>query len=151
MIILHLVLLPCIYIQPIRPLCSPLLIHYRTRAVCWNLYVFRAKANGAGDRRKKKEKGKKKLHFSFAFIARAKDEGPRQVTVVSYRKILISSDDSHSALDRLYKFKRAGKTFSCLACHWLKVRLSENAISIEISRNVSTRQNIRNVSLISDE
>lgn len=28
MIMLHLVLLPCIYIQPIRPLCSPLLIHY---------------------------------------------------------------------------------------------------------------------------
>jgi len=38
------------------------------------------------EEKKREEKGDQKRHFSFAFIARAKDEGPRRATVVSYRK-----------------------------------------------------------------
>lgn len=42
MIMLHLVLLPCIYIQPIRPLCSPLLIHY-SYVQYWNQLLHEGK------------------------------------------------------------------------------------------------------------
>jgi len=72
MIILHLVLLPYIYIQPIRPLCSPLLIHYGTRAMCWNPHVL-AKANGEQKKERERERERKYIpHLRLSCARRAK-------------------------------------------------------------------------------
>lgn len=83
MIILHLVLLPCIYIQPIRPLCSSLLIHYGTRAE--NRYVL-AKANG-----EQKKEGGRVPHLRLSCVS--KSEGRRARPFPSFCIVLSKKYD----------------------------------------------------------
>lgn len=113
------------------------------------------------EKKKKKTEREEKKRTSFLIcVYRAKDEGPWPgATVASYRKILISCKPPNNGdFEQIYRVsglagaRKKNFFFSSRAPLIKRQVVGERpSINIKVSRNVSARQNIRDVPPISDE